>query len=197
MSELKAKMFERFATWCINRAMRTPHEHLHHDDGKPHQHRYWLLRLGNGKLRSDGDMHPWLAIRVCQIVTSEEPFFHDAPSHQLNVVLRGAIEEAVPPGVDIWRDRIRMVQQYHGFDPTEYGSANRTTYATSTVFRRKAWDWRFVALPEGTSEAWLLTITGPRRQVWGYLTDGYAKVPARVFMDRRRRRRDRPNGRKH
>lgn len=183
-AKLKAKMFEGFATWCINCALRTPHEHLFHDDGKPHVHRYWLFRIGSGKPDADGEIHPWFAVRACQLVSSEEPIFHDAVGHSFTVVLRGSVREAMPANLDLWRDRIRVVNRFNGFDPTEYGKPNTTTYAAGAVLRRKASDWRFLELTDGP--VWLLTITGANRQAWGYLVDGAIKVPWRLFQQRRR-----------
>lgn len=193
-SKLKAKMFEQFATWCIRRAMRTPHEHLLHDDGKPHLHRYWLFRIGSKHPNGDGEIHPWFAIRVIQLVSSELPIFHDESCHSLTVVLRGAICEVVPRDIDRWRDHIEVVARHNGFDPHQYDTDVFTTYPAGSVFHRKAWDWHFFTLPNGDA-VWLLQIAGPKWQLWGYLADGLRKVPARTFLEQRRRRRNAPNGR--
>jgi len=195
-SKLKTKMFEAFGTWCINRAMRRPHEHLLDDDGKPHAHRYWLFRIGSGKPNGDGDVHPFFAIKVCQLVSSEEALFHDDAAHSTTVVLRGAISEVTPHGIQLWKDRIHMVSRYNGFEPTEYGKRNVTSYLAGSVLRRKAGCWHFFTLPAGTESCWLLSIIGPKRQTWGFLADGFAKVPARTFLERRRQQRNRPNGKK-
>lgn len=193
LSKLKAKMCERFATWCITRAMRTPHEHLFDDNGKPHQHRYWLFRIGNGKPSGDGEIHPWFAMRVIQMVSSEEPIFHDDACHSLTVVLRGSVREVVPRDLDRWRDHIEVVHRYHGLEPTLYDTDLARTYPAGSLLRRKAWDWHFFTLADSES-VWLLQITGPKRQLWGYLVDGHVKVLAREFQERRRQRKQ-SNGR--
>lgn len=193
LQKLKAKMFERFATWCINRALRNPYEHLLNDDGTPHAHRYWLFRIGSGKPNGDGEIYPFFAVKVCHLVSSEERIFHDDACHSLTVVLRGAICEFVPNQVDLWRDRIRTVNRYNGFDPTDYRTSAGRLYVAGSVFRRKAWCWHFFTLPNG-ADAWTLSVTGPKRQMWGYLADGLVKVPASLFLERRRQRRNN-NGR--
>jgi hypothetical protein len=194
-SKLKAKMFEGLATWCINRALRTPHEHLLHDDGKPLLHRYWLFRIGSKHPNGDGEIHPWFAVRVVQLVSNEEPIFHDEACHSLTVVLRGGICEIVPRELDRWRDHIEVVNRYHGLDPVAYDTDHGHLYAAGAVFRRKAWDYHFFTLPNG-NDAWLLQIAGPKRQLWGYLIDGLHKVPWPEFQERRRQRRAQNNGRK-
>lgn len=187
-------MFERFATWCIARSMRNPHEHLLHDDGKPHVHRYWLFRIGNGKPSGDGEMHPWFAIRVIHMVSSELPIFHDEACHSLTVVLRGSIREVVPRDLERWRDHIETVNRYHGLDPTLYDTDLAHTYSAGASMRRKAWDWHFFTMAND-KDVWLLQITGSKRQLWGYLVDGHIKVPAYIFLERRRQQRDQSSNR--
>lgn len=194
LSKLKAKMFEAFAAWCINRAMRTPHEHLFHDAGKPHVHRYWLLRIGSKTPNGDGEIHPWFSVRVNNIVSNEEPIFHDEPCHTTTIVLRGALCEVVPIEKERWVIHITTVRQYHGQDPVEYNTDHALHFGPGDVLRRKAWDWHFFRLPEG-NEAWTLTISGHKRQMWGYLVDGLVKVPAARFWQARRERANSNSGR--
>jgi hypothetical protein len=187
-AKLKTKIFERFAAWCIRRAVRHPHEHRFHDDGRRLMSRYWLFRIGNGKAGGDGSVCPWFAIQVNQLISSEEPIFHDEPCHSTYLVLRGQLCEATPRDIGQWRDHIETITRFNGFDPVQYDVGHVQHFVPGDRFKRKAWDWHFFTLPNG-GDAWTLQITGPRRQMWGYLADGLVKVPWRIFMDRRRQRR--------
>lgn len=48
-AKLRSRLFNAFANWAIQRAMRTPYTHLFHDDGRPYMQRFWLLRIGMPK----------------------------------------------------------------------------------------------------------------------------------------------------
>ncbi len=134
----------RFADRLIARAKRTPFVHL---DG--YMNRWWLFRIGEGKLGGAGDPHPWLAARIHEILRSDnERDLHDHPWPYLTIILKGGYTEYVPYGQG------------------EIG----TWYGAGSVLLRMPWHKHRLELPAGAT-ATTLFITGPKFQTWGFHTE--------------------------
>lgn len=151
--------FNRFASWVIARAMRTPYSHLPN-----YMNRFWLFRLGTwGLADTDGTAatareeggRPFFAARVHQILRSDDARDpHDHPWPFLTIILRGGYKET----------RTRRD-----------GATSDRWFPPGSVLFRRADDLHHLTLPAvddadvaNEEPAWTLFIMGPQIRKWGF-----------------------------
>jgi len=164
-------LFRAFANWCIRRAMRTPYFHVRHEDGTPYMDRFWLFRWGGSReIGQEPSVHPWIALNVHHIRSSDWSTYHDHPWGFFTLILRGRYTEVTP-------------QPFIGV-PLGFGGYTRyRTYRAGSLRFVRARQWHYLTLEPG-EDAWTLVLKLPKVQTWGFLVNGI-KVPWREYLKQR------------
>lgn len=144
-------IFKAIGDWLIARSLKTPFVHL-----PGYMNRYWLLPYG--WLFKGKSMLDW-AVRVHEILRSDEDTYHDHPWPYISVILRGGYFEVVPV-----------------FDKSGlYVGSKCKWYGPGSVLFRKAKSWHWLQVPGGET-VWTLFITFNWQQKWGFMVQPSYKV---------------------
>lgn len=168
------------ATWLINRAQRTPYQHITSADGASvYMGRWWLFNAYPGAYGDHPQPRhiPWLpSVRIHHILRADQDReLHDHPWNARTIILRGWYrEERLFSGMS---DAEAMRAFSLGNDRPGIGELIRNTgYTGRLMFGQYH---RISTVPaEGV---WTLFITGRKRGTWGFLVDG-KKVPWRTYL---------------
>jgi hypothetical protein len=147
----------RLVQWLIQRAQRTPYQHITSADGSSvYMGRWWLFNPYPHGSDGDGRRWAWLpSVRIHHIMRADQDRdHHDHPWNARTIILKGYyIEEREGQRFDrIPGDTARLnFGQYHRIAEVSVGGV------------------------------WTLFICGKKRGTWGFLVDG-AKVPWREYL---------------
>lgn len=180
---LIAKLITRPAitNWLIERAKRTPYQHITSADG---QHVYMgRWRLFNAYPGAYGDhpqpRHiPWLpSVRIHHICRADQDRdLHDHPWNARTIVLRGWYREERP----LEQCSLRECRKHDGSAMSQGGIRlrfeRRAGYTGRLLFGQYH---RISEVSEGG--VWTLFITGRKRGTWGFMVNG-KKVPWRTYL---------------
>lgn len=166
------------ANWLIERAQRTPYEHIQSLDGNErYMGRWWLFNpYPHG---SDGDHRriAWLpSVRIHHICREDQDrHLHDHPWNARTIILRGWYNEERPfdpadplPEGSVYGLQVngQLRQQFF----REHGYTGRLLFGQYH---------RITAVSPGG--VWTLFIVGRKRGTWGFQVDG-KKVPWREYL---------------
>lgn len=177
---LIAKLITRpaVANWLIERAKRTPYQHITSADGQHvYMGRWWLFNAYPGAY---GD-HPqprhihWLpSVRIHHICRADQDRdLHDHPWNARTIVLRGWYTEERP------FEQLTDYQAIQADGGTQEGRAlfhRRSGYTGRLLFGQYH---RISEVSQGG--VWTLFITGRKRGTWGFMVKG-KKVPWRTYL---------------
>lgn len=151
----------KVANWLIDNALGTPYTHITSTDGKSiYMGRWWLFNpYHECKGRMRFSWFPW-SVRVHWIKREDlDRHLHDHPWNARTVILKGHyVEKRLMPD----------------------GSEKLNLMRPGATARLRCGEYHRI-VDVGPSGAWTLFITGPYREVWGFLVDG-KKVPWRQYL---------------
>jgi len=174
----------RIANWLIQRAMKTPYQHiLSPDHSEVYMYRFWLFngyltQAQKDRYKAEGKKLPWrfpYSIRLHRIMVPDlARHKHDHPSRSRSIILKGWYDEErleyQPPCAGM--DWSMLPEAYHTFG---YHRAQG-----STAVLELGEFHNITRVPDGG--VWTMFITGPRaKEDWGYLVDG-KKVSFREYV---------------
>lgn len=163
----------RIAEWLIRRSLHNPYTHIYSADGKSlYMGRFWLFnpysRKDNAPIhRITVRLFGWaktlcfpISIRVHNIRREDgDRHLHSHPWNARTVILKGHYIE-----------RRRMPD----------GTEKLNLMRPGSTARLGVDDWHRI-VEVGPDGAWTLFISGPYREVWGFLVEG-RKVPWRTYL---------------
>jgi len=167
------------ASWLINRAQRTPYQHIQSaDNTERYMGRWWLFNPYPHGSDGDGRLYPWLpSVRIHHICRADrDRHLHDHPWNARTIILRGWYTEERP---------------WHRLSDEEAATADgilcTDEFRRGLFHRVSGYTGRLLFGQyhriSSVSEAgvWTLFIVGKKRGTWGFEVNG-AKVPWRQYL---------------
>jgi hypothetical protein len=114
--------------------------------GEDYMHRYYLFLKDRSQFPFNVTLH--------KIVKSDDPIFHDHPWPYITVVLKGGYWEHTP----VFNREGKLIAEF------------QTWRGPGSVIKRKAGDYHWLELEEGSS-ATTLFFMGPQQREWGFLVN--------------------------
>lgn len=146
--------------WIIQRAQRTPYEHL-----AGYMDRYWLVKPSRWTLGC--------GVRVHHIMRSDnDRAMHTHPWWNVSWILSGTYWEVMPARKG---DNGALVGGYANLNEP-FSMAQRKP--GHLVFRRRTWRHKLMLF---RGPVWTLMITGPDHGTWGFYVPGTGLVDRRAY----------------
>lgn len=183
MWSLIAKLITRpaVANWLIERAKRTPYQHITSADGQHvYMGRWWLFNPYPGAYGDHPQPRhiPWLpSVRIHHICRADQDRdLHDHPWNARTIVLRGWYREERPWTALITPETEHVSEQVVTGREWRYVFDRGPGYTGRLLFGQYH---RISEVSEGG--VWTLFITGRKRGTWGFMVNG-KKVPWRTYL---------------
>lgn len=180
---LIAKLITRpaVADWLIERAKRTPYQHITSADGQHvYMGRWWLFNAYPGAYGDHPQPRhiPWLpSVRIHHICRADQDRdLHDHPWNARTIVLRGWYREERPFSALITPETEHISDQVVVAGDVRYVFERVPGYTGRLLFGQYH---RISEVSEGG--VWTLFITGRKRGTWGFMVNG-KKVPWRTYL---------------
>lgn len=166
------------AGWLINRAQRTPYNHIQSVDGtQRYMGRWWLFNPYPHGSDGDGRRFAWLpSVRIHHICQADvDRHLHDHPWNARTIILSGWYTEerpwdSLPESETAKADGIALTNEFRAVFHRTSGYTGRLLYGQYH---------RISSVSPGG--VWTLFLVGRKRGTWGFDVDG-AKVPWREYL---------------
>ncbi|MEW6479747.1 MAG: hypothetical protein AB1455_09880 [Pseudomonadota bacterium] len=183
MWSLIAKLITRpaVADWLIERAKRTPYQHITSADGQHvYMGRWWLFNAYPGAYGDHPQPRhiPWLpSVRIHYICRADQDRdLHDHPWNARTIVLRGWYREERP-----WSALVTPEME-HISDRVVIGGEERYVFDRAPGYTGRLLFGQYHRISEvSEGGVWTLFITGRKRGTWGFMVKG-KKVPWRTYL---------------
>lgn len=178
-----AKLITRpaVANWLIERAKRTPYQHITSADGQHvYMGRWWLFNAYPGAYGDHPQPRhiPWLpSVRIHHICRADQDRdLHDHPWNARTIVLRGWYREERP----FEQTTTREIRSHDGIN-LMYGGI-RLNFDREVGYTGRLLFGQYHRISEvSEGGVWTLFITGRKRGTWGFMVDD-KKVPWRTYL---------------